>query len=103
LFMALGSPSVLNLDCTVPRPLRADTMSGRLQLYLKTLAQIHPELRIDVKRYSAHSLRRGGATAAWLSGVPREVLAVHGRWKSDAVDLYLVADTLHKLRVTQQI
>jgi hypothetical protein len=45
----------------------------------------------------------GGATAAWLSGVPREVLAVHGRWKSDAVDLYLVADTLHKLRVTQQI
>lgn len=103
LFMALGSPSVLNLDCTVPRPLRADTMSGRLQLYLKTLAQTHPELRIDVKRFSAHSLRRGGATAAWLSGVPREVLAVHGRWKSDAVDLYLVADTLHKLRVTQQI
>jgi hypothetical protein len=31
--------------------------------------------------------------AAWLAGVPREVLAVHGRWRFDAVDVYLVADT----------
>jgi hypothetical protein len=44
--------------------------------------------------------------ASWvlkLPGVPREVLAVHGRWRSDAVEVYLVADTSHKLLVTRPI
>jgi hypothetical protein len=84
-------------------PLRADTMSGRLQGYLQTLSQRYPGLIGDVKKYSAHSLRRGGATAAWLAGVPREVLAVHGRWRSDAADEYLVAGTSQKLLVTRPI
>jgi hypothetical protein len=74
-----------------------------LTSYLKTLSQRNPGLIGDVKKYSAHSRRRGGATAAWLAGVPREVLAVHGRWRSDAVDVYLVADTSQKLLVTRPI
>jgi integrase len=34
----------------------------------------HPE------RYSAHSLRTGGATAAYQAGAPVSVIAAHGRW-----------------------
>jgi hypothetical protein len=103
LFMSLGTANGGFLNLRTPMPLRADTMSGRLQGYLKTLSQQYPGLIGDVKKYSAHSLRRGGATAAWLAGVPREVLAVHGRWRSDAVDVYLVADTSQKLLVTRPI
>jgi hypothetical protein len=80
-------------------------MSGRLRDYFKAVlvSLKHPELHIDAEQYSAHFLRRGGASTAWLLGVLMEVLAVHGRWGSDAgsVVLYLVADTSHKLFVTQ--
>jgi hypothetical protein len=69
LVMTLGSSDGACLDCLSPRPLRADTLSGRLQGYLKAVALQHPELHIDVKQYSAHSHRRGGPTAAWLRGV----------------------------------
>lgn len=30
--------------------------------------------------YSAHSLRAGGATSAYLAGVPVATIAAHGRW-----------------------
>ena len=39
--------------------------------------------------YAAHSLRRGGATHAAQSGVPTRLIQAMGRWKSDAVRLYL--------------
>ena len=39
--------------------------------------------------YSAHSLRRGGATHASLSGVSFRMIQVMGRWRSDAVRQYL--------------
>jgi hypothetical protein len=38
LFMTSGSSDGACLDCLSPRPLRADTLSGRLQGYLKAVA-----------------------------------------------------------------
>ena len=67
------------------------------------LAQDHPHLQIDVTSDSAHSLRRGAATAAWQAGVPRQAIARHRQWQSDAVDVYLVADVEFKLTVTQKL
>jgi len=34
----------------------------------------------DADRYSAHSLRAGGATAAYRAGTPVSTIAAHGRW-----------------------
>lgn len=34
----------------------------------------------DARRYSAHSLRAGGATSAYKAGTPVSVIATHGRW-----------------------
>lgn len=34
----------------------------------------------EADRYSAHSLRAGGATAAYKAGAPVSVIAAHGRW-----------------------
>lgn len=42
-------------------------------------AAIRAELP-EADRYSAHSLRAGGATAAYKAGAPVSVIAAHGRW-----------------------
>lgn len=35
----------------------------------------------DAERYTAHSLRAGGATSAYRSGAPIATIAAHGRWE----------------------
>lgn len=35
---------------------------------------------LNAERYTAHSLRAGGATVAYAAGVPVSVIAAHGRW-----------------------
>jgi len=44
----------------------------------------------DWRSYGSHSLRRGGASESWRQGISEVVLRRHGRWKSDAIFLYLV-------------
>jgi hypothetical protein len=53
-----------------------------------------------VEDFASHSLRRGGVSAAWQCEVGRELLKGHGRWSSDAIDLYLQASVETKLTVT---
>ena len=43
----------------------------------------------DERRYAGHSLRRGGATALVLAGVPAAHIQQHGRWRSDAYKRYI--------------
>jgi integrase len=43
---------------------------------------------LPVANYTAHSLRRGGATAMFAAGVPLATIMKHGRWTSDAVKGY---------------
>ena len=45
---------------------------------------------VDWQMYGSHSLRRGGASEGWRQGISEVVLRRHGRWKSDAIFLYLV-------------
>ena len=48
-------------------------------------------MRVDVPSagcYTGHSFRRGGATYAFRSGVPGELIQVMGDWKSDAYKRY---------------
>ena len=104
LFMNLGL--TYGLNCQTSTRLAKDTMSGRSKLYLSLLAGEYPHLGIQSASYSSHSLRRGGASgasAAWQAGVPKEMIARHGRWQSEAIELYLVANVDLKIKVTAAI
>lgn len=85
-------------------PLRnGQTLGERLQVYLTQLRAAFPFLPLDVSMYGMHSLRRGGATAAWENGIDRRLLMGHGRWESDAIDVYLTASILQRLRVSKNM
>ena len=75
-------------------------LAKRLSVYLRELASERPDLRLHPESYGMHSLRRGGATAAWEGGASREKIMAHGRWTSAAVDRYLTATLAVKLSVT---
>ena len=53
--------------------------------------------------YTGHSFRRGGATFAFKSGVPGELIKSHGQWKSDAYLRYLQFSPASKLAVTSSM
>ena len=52
------------------------------------LAEMSQLLQLEHK-LTSHSLRAGGATAAFLAGVPAEVIKILGHWKSDCYVRYL--------------
>ena len=39
--------------------------------------------------YSGHSLRKGAAATADRNGISKDDIKLLGRWKSDAVDVYI--------------
>ena len=51
--------------------------------------------------FSGHSIRKGAAVTASLNGISKENIKLLGRWKSDAVDVYInelhESDLIHKL------
>ena len=59
------------------------------------------------QKFTSHSLRAGGATNAFLSGVPSEIIKILGHWKSDCYLRYIrmaeqtrfVAGALIKYRI----
>ena len=46
------------------------------------------KLGYDSKAFGTHSLRAGGATLMYRSGIPAITVQFHGRWKSDAFKIY---------------
>ena len=58
----------------------------------------------DIKNYSVHSLRSGGATAAANAGVKDRLFKRHGRWLSErAKDGYIEDDLKERLLVSQSL
>ena len=54
------------------------------------LAQLSRLLGIPQEdKFTSHSLRAGGATHAFLSGVPAEIIKILGHWKSDCYLRYI--------------
>ena len=61
-----------------------------------TYYQFHNKLRqgltkvgLDATLYSSHSMRRGGTTHCFLSGVPSELIRLLGSWSTDCYFRYL--------------
>lgn len=65
------------------RPFSYNMLNYRIKNFLKK-AGIK-----KYKRYSAHSLRRGGLLAGFQAGLPREFLKILGDWRSQCFEIYL--------------
>ena len=53
-------------------------------------------LGLDPRLYAGHSFRRGGASFAYQSGVPIELIKALGDWRSDTILIYLTMPlTIH--------
>ena len=68
-----------------------------------TLRTLLDKAGYDSSAYSGHSFRRGGATWAFSSGVPGELIQVHGDWHSDAYLLYLSMSLESRFSVSQRM
>jgi len=55
----------------------------------------------DWHLFRGHSFRRGGASWAFSSGIPGELIQVFGDWSSDAYKSYLDSSLAVKLRVSK--
>lgn len=85
-----------------PKPLaKGQALALRLQTLLKELKKLYPTINVNPDSYGMHSLRRGGVMAAWAAGVDVEKIKAHGRWKSDAVRVYMTPDLSIRLAVTK--
>ena len=87
----------------INQPVGKAALRSRLTLYLHDLASQNPAVNWQPDEFSAHSLRREGASALLETGVPKEVIASHGRWQSDAILLYLRGSNKHKVNVTRML
>lgn len=54
-------------------------------------------------RFRGHSFRRGGATWAFQSGAPGELIQIYGGWASDAYKCYLEFSDNAKLRIARDM
>ena len=62
------------------------------------------ELGHNEKKYGLHSLRSGGVTSAANihESVPKRLLKIHGRWKTDvAKDMYVHDNVKSRLGATE--
>ena len=68
------------------------------QSFLKSLVKL---VGLNPSDFSTHSFRRGGATHAFASSVPSELIKSHGDWSSDAYLVYLEFSFSQKLSVSK--
>ena len=59
-------------------------------MFQKKLKDAIRVVGLDPDLYSSLSFRRGEATFAFRSGMPSELIQLHGDWKSDAYKEYLI-------------
>ena len=90
--LLFANPSKSKPHATLSR----DCLTKRLR---KGLA----DAEADAARYSLHSLRAGGATAAAAAGTGIEQIAKHGRWRSSAVSAYIRPSLQDQMTVSEAI
>lgn len=73
---------------------------GLLQKFIKAGVA---KLGLDPRAFSSHSLRRAGATWAFQSQVPSELIKSHGDWASMAYMRYLDFTLAERLQVAERM
>ena len=59
------------------------------QFFVVKIRQLLLQAGIPTAGFSGHSIRKGAAVTAAANGISRENIQLLGRWKSDAVDIYI--------------
>ena len=72
-------------------------------LFLSELREVLYATGLDASMYGTHSFRRGGASFAFQSGIPIELIKILGDWKSSAVLLYLTVPLNIHINAIHQI
>ncbi len=72
----------------------------RLRALVVELRAAYPHVLDAEMDFTAHSLRRGGATTAAAGGASLLEIKRHGRWRSDAVEVYVQPSIVERMRVT---
>ena len=67
---------------------RASGSSIRVREVRGMVQQLMATLGLDPRRFGAHSLRIGGATAALAAGMSAAAIRAAGRWSSDVYRIY---------------
>lgn len=81
-------------------PRRSAMHDTTLQSYLKSCLE---KLGLDKNNYTLHSLRSGGASFAFDSGLPQEIIQHRGDWKSQAYLRYLEFSSSAKINVASRL
>ena len=68
-------------------------------LFIRTFRSVSSRFAEDVSSFTGHSFRRGGASWAFQSGVPGELIQVMGDWVSDAYKNYLEFTLENKMQL----
>jgi integrase len=69
------------------------------RLFIRTFRAVVTQFVVGDARFTGHSFRRGGATWAFQSGVPGELIQVMGDWSSDSYKQYLEFSMENKLKL----
>ena len=75
-------------EATTPLFRRASGEAIRVAEVRAVVKMLMRGLGLDERRFGAHSLRIGGATAALAAGVPAAAIRVAGRWASNVYEIY---------------
>jgi len=67
-------------------------------LFISKLRDHLTSMGINPQSYAGHSFRRGGASFAYQSGVPLELIKALGDWRSDTILIYLTMPLSIRLR-----
>ena len=67
-------------------------------MFISKLRDHLTTMGIDPQSYAGHSFRRGGASFAYQSGVPVELIKALGDWRSDTILIYLTVPLTIRLR-----
>ena len=71
--------------------------------FQRKLKYLIKKIGLNPDMFSSHSFRRGGATHAFRSKVPADLIQLHGDWKSDAYKKYLSLSMEDKLIVAHKM
>ena len=71
------------------------------EFVIQTIHRLLLQAGIPTRGFSGHSLRKGAAVTAAANGMSRDEIKLLGRWKSDAVDVYI--NELSKPDITQKL
>ena len=69
--------------------------------FISMLRSFLTRLGLQPNKYAGHSLRRGGATWAFSTGVTPELIKLQGDWKSNVYQLYLELPVSCRIAVGQ--